>query len=403
MSRVALTRRGCIQLFITSETETAPFIMFRFSSVARFILAFFVCALASCESLTFRNEAPPPAVGPERKTLQRLSLAPDAVVFDVLIAHVPYNERDLVRDLWKDVDELVIEPETRRALNEQGFRVGILGASTPESLSKLLALKGRELRTSLEEQVDFSRVESALAPIAYSKPVSLRSGMKSTIVARTDVIPSVPILGKNDSGALEGKTYSDVSPVFSVAIEQSPDGSVLFDLSPYLRYGAPRPVTRYRHGQLVKTQEQPTKSFDSLRFSQALRPGQFLVVGASDTNTNALGRYFFNEGGDDFEQTVLVLRLLVTQHDGEIDRFPNFKEMIDENSEDYLADFEDDFQKTAPDIVMQSSEAFDSEMDESGGFSDYEELELDEIPDLDNFGNEFDDLPPMTPERMLEL
>ena len=97
------------------------------------------------------------------------------------------------------------------------------------------------------------------------------------------------------------------------------------------------------------------------------------------------------------------MRLLVTQHDGEIDRFPNFKEMIDENSEDYLADFEDDFQKTAPDIVMQSSEAFDSEMDESGGFSDYEELELDEIPDLDNFGNEFDDLPPMTPERMLEL
>ncbi|MGN0911210.1 MAG: hypothetical protein ACI4NV_07335, partial [Thermoguttaceae bacterium] len=133
----------------------------------------------------------------------------------------------------------------------------------------------------------------------------------------------------------------------------SPDGSVLFDLAPYLRYGAPQSVTRYQHGQLVKTQEQPTKFFDSLRFSLGLRPGQFLVLGASDANTDALGRYFFNEGGDDFEQTVLVIRLLVTQHDGQIDRFPDFKEMIS-GDESYSEEFDNDFLKTAPDIVFSS-------------------------------------------------
>ncbi len=358
--------------------------MFRSSIIAGIGVALCACVLASCGSLSLHNRPNPEPIPTERKTLQRLNLAPDAVVFDVLVAHVPYNERDLVRDLWKDVDELALEQTARRALNEQGFRVGLLGASTPESLSKLLALKGRELRSSIEEQVDSSKIESALAPIAYSKPVTLRSGTKSTIVARTDVIPSAPILEKREDGALEGKTYADVSPVFSVAVEQSPDGSTLFNIAPFLRYGAAKPVTRYQHGQLVKTQEQPTKSFDALRFSAALRPGQFLVIGATDANSNALGRYFFNEGGDDFEQTVLVLRLLVTQHDGQIDRFPAFKEMIADGDRDYLDDFDDDFQQSAPDIVPTGDYTDQNASSSTGGFDDYDGLELDETVKLDD-------------------
>lgn len=366
--------------------------MFKLPTIAGSILTLCACVFISCDSLKLHDSRPQTTLLTERKTFERLNLAPDAVVFDVLIAHIPYNERDLVRNLWRDADELELNQTTRRALNDQGFRVGVLGASAPESLSKLLALKGRELRSSIEERVDYSKVESALAPIAYSKPVSLRSGMKSTIIVRSDVIPSVPILEKNDEGELEGKTYSNASPVFSVAIEQLADGSVLFDVSPFLRYGAPQLTTRYQHGQLVKTQEQPTKSFDNLRFSQALRPGQFLVVGASDAKTNALGRFFFSEGGDDFEQTALIIRLLVTQHDGQIDRFPNFKELITDEEDDYLDDFGGDFQKGAPDIIMKNFPDVDDSDDRAstGGFEEYDGLKLDDLPDLDDISDEED-------------
>ncbi len=355
--------------------------MTRLSASVRIFAAFCACALASCESLHIGDNAPiPQPLLEKRKSIERLRLAPDAVVFDVLIAHVPYNERDLVRELWRDVDELELGDSKRIALNEQGIRVGLLGATPPESLSKLLALKGRELRASLMEEVDASKVESALEPISYSKPVSLRSGMKSTIVMRSDTIASAPVLEKNVDGELEGKTYSNVSPALSVAIDQSPDGSVLFDLAPYLRYGAPQSVTRYQHGQLVKTQEQPTKFFDSLRFSLGLRPGQFLVLGASDANTDALGRYFFNEGGDDFEQTVLVIRLLVTQHDGQIDRFPDFKEMIS-GDESYSEEFDNDFLKTAPDIVFSSDKDEETTEEDLSQFD--EELDGDSFDAVD--------------------
>ncbi len=289
--------------------------------------------LASCASLRpTTNDAPPPTPPVETKSaLRRPELPPDAVSFDALIVQIPYQDRELARAFWNDVDEQEIDPETRRYLNEQGFRAGLIGASIPDSLSRLLTLKGRELRSSLEEEVDLSK-KTTSAPVAYSKPINLRPGMKSVVEARGDVIPSIPVL-ENQNGALVGKSYNDARTLFTVAVEPSTDGSTRFDVTPFLRYGAPRLTARYQHGQLVRTQEQPTKTFDALKCSLALRPGQFLAIGASDAQTSALGRWFFTDGGDDYDQKILILRLLVTQRDGEFDRFPDFRELVRRENE----------------------------------------------------------------------
>lgn len=299
------------------------------------LTAFCAGLLASCASLrpSTQDAPPPPPPAATKTALRRPELPPDAVSFDALLVQVPYQDRDLVRAFWNDVDEQEIDPETRRYLNEQGFRAGLIGASIPDSLSRLLTLKGRELRSTIEEEVDYSK-KKASAPVAFSKPINLRAGMKSVVEARGDVIPSIPIL-ENQNGALVGKSYNDAQTLFTVAVEPSSDGSVRFDVTPFLRYGEPRLATRYQHGQLVRTQEQPTKTFDALKCSLALRPGQFLAIGASDAKTSALGRWFFTEadGGDDYDQKLLVLRLLVTQRDGEFDRFPDFREIVRRENE----------------------------------------------------------------------
>lgn len=299
------------------------------------LTAFCAGLLASCASLrpSTQDAPPPPPPAATKTALRRPELPPDAVSFDALLVQVPYQDRDLVRAFWNDVDEQEIDPETRRYLNEQGFRAGLIGASIPDSLSRLLTLKGRELRSTIEEEVDYSK-KTASAPVAFSKPINLRAGMKSVVEARGDVIPSIPIL-ENQNGALVGKSYNDAQTLFTVAVEPSSDGSVRFDVTPFLRYGEPRLATRYQHGQLVRTQEQPTKTFDALKCSLALRPGQFLAIGASDAKTSALGRWFFTDadGGDDYDQKLLVLRLLVTQRDGEFDRFPDFREIVRRENE----------------------------------------------------------------------
>ncbi len=342
------------------------------------LFAILANVFVSCE--TFHSKKKVDVVNTsERKSFQRPTLPPDSVVFDVLLTRIPYQDRDLAVEFWKDVDEMELEPNTRKRLNEQGFRVGVVGASPPETLSQLLALKGRELRESIEEEVDFSKPEAATAPVTSSKPVTLRVGMKSVIETRSEVCASIPIL-ENENGALVGKSYSDARTTLSVSIEQNPDGSVKFNLSPLLKYGAPQSVTRYQYGQLVRTQEQPTKSFDQLKFSVSLRPGQFLVLGATDAGTNALGKFFFTDGGEDFDQKLLVLRLLVTQHDGQFERFPDFKTLTaranGEDPEDVEASFE-----------------YTPELEETPDFSDYELDGSDESDrnDEDELGDSHED------------
>ncbi|MBQ7814810.1 MAG: hypothetical protein IJ387_10005, partial [Thermoguttaceae bacterium] len=65
--------------------------------------------LASCASLqpssTDAPPPPPPSNAASKTALRRAELAPDAVSFDALLVHVPYQDRALVEAFWNDVDE----------------------------------------------------------------------------------------------------------------------------------------------------------------------------------------------------------------------------------------------------------------------------------------------------------
>ncbi|MDO5565151.1 MAG: hypothetical protein Q4G59_00745, partial [Planctomycetia bacterium] len=250
-------------------------------------------------------------------------LPPDTVSFDVLLIQIPYENRGLVRELWSEVDEQDIPWDHRQVLYDNGFRAGLMGASVPEVLSKLIALKGRPLRTSLEE---VSMPGNNEMPLVASKPVTLQTGDRSLIDVYKDVVPSIPLLSV-ENGEISGQSYTDAVTMFSVMTKPLPDGSVEFELTPFIQFGSPRIVKRYQHANLVQTQEQPTKTFENLRTRLALRPGQFLVMGVSDEQTTGLGHYYFTRGNGDLEQKLIVIRLLVTQHDGQFDRFADFNEL----------------------------------------------------------------------------
>ena len=75
-----------------------------------------------------------------------------------------------------------------------------------------------------------------------------------------------------------------------------------------------------------------------------------------------------------------MIRLLVTQHDGQIDRFPDFKEMIS-GDESYSEEFDNDFLKTAPDIVFSSDKDEETTEEDLSQFD--EELDGDSFDAVD--------------------
>ena len=269
----------------------------------------------------------------EGNDLLQTDVGPDTVTFDILIIHVPHQQQELLEALWQEVDEQVLDPAVKSRLTGNGFRAGIIGASIPEPLSRLMEIKGRGLRESVEEEVSLEKNHGST--LTLSKIQTLQPGKISVIPTLDKPVDRIPVL-TNAGGAFAAELYRNATTSLSVAADPLADGSVSFELTPFLTFGDAEPVTKYQYGQLVRTTEQPTKTFDELRANFPLRPGQFLVVGPSDKYVAGLGRYFFTQGIGDYDSKIVVIRLLFTQHDKLFHQFPGFQEVYEKGKDGNL-------------------------------------------------------------------
>ncbi|MBR2584842.1 MAG: hypothetical protein IKE64_05355 [Thermoguttaceae bacterium] len=290
------------------------------------LLAALLAAMAAGCGVLVEHSASKPADKTITSPLLKSNLPPDAVTFDILMIRVPYQERALLEELWGDVDEQEVDPETCARLTENGIRAGILGATVPESLSTLMSLKGRALRQTVEENLPTDTDTSR--PVTLSKVETLRPGNKCVIATLDEPVEKIPVLSTGPGGVM-GKVYENAETKLSVMIRPVPDGSVSFEITPFLTFGEPQIVTKYKYSQMFRGVDQPTKTFDELTCHLPLRPGQFLVIGPDSTRQSGLGHYFFAQGAGDFEQQIVVIRLLFTQHDERFYHFPGFTEIIE--------------------------------------------------------------------------
>ena len=278
-------------------------------------------------------EYKPPKSGSGENDLLKSNVGPDTVTCDILIVHIPHQQRELLEELWQQVDEQVLDPEVKSRLLGNGFRAGIIGASIPEPLSRLMEIKGRGLRESLEEEVNLEKENGS--PLTLSKIQTLQPRQISVIPTLDQPVDKIPVL-TNAGGSFTAEVYQNASTSLSLAADPLPDGSVSFELTPFLTFGDAAPVTKYQYGQLVRTTEQPTKTFDELRCEFPLRPGQFLVIGPSNRDVAGLGHYFFTQGIGDFDSKIVVIRLLFTQHDKLFHQFPGFQEVYEKGKDGNL-------------------------------------------------------------------
>ncbi len=92
-------------------------------------------ALIGCRSLSVAERCSEPT------ELPKTQLSQDSVVLEVLFLDVPDNDSDWPQRIWAEIDEQGFPPESRRQLQANGFRCGIIGQQMPA-----------ELRETIDEQ-----------------------------------------------------------------------------------------------------------------------------------------------------------------------------------------------------------------------------------------------------------
>ncbi|HKB41069.1 MAG TPA: hypothetical protein VKD72_31870 [Gemmataceae bacterium] len=216
----------------------------------------------------------------------------DVVQIDVALIEVPAGDNFLNGDLWRFVDEQVVPLETKALLEDNGFRVGEVGARPPQELLELLTEKRTNpnphrlaLRAGKEGrplELGASRAK-AVFQLYQGEPgvtVELEQAQCSLLV--------VPTLGENGQTKL----------TFTPQVQHAGKG-----LMPW------RPRAD-RSGWALQLQ-QPTEAYPALGWEVSLASGEFLLVGARYDRPDTLGHLAFVRP----DEPVPVQRLLVIRTD----------------------------------------------------------------------------------------
>lgn len=213
----------------------------------------------------------------------------DIVMMDVALLEAPLGDRYINSSLWELTDEQIIPLEKKSFLEQNGFRIGLVGNSPPAELLMLLT-----------------------SPKSCANPRRLQFHSD-----RNDVPPLV--LGpKRESVEFQlrkGKEKESIELVqaehqLKVEAELTDDGRTKLRFTPQVKHGEfslelwkPRPD---RSGWMLQP-NRPTEVWSSLAWEVTLAPGAYLVIGGRYDREATLGHESFVRR----DEAAPVQRLLV--------------------------------------------------------------------------------------------
>jgi hypothetical protein len=273
-----------------------------FSKTGRLWIAVLALAVAGCHQVVDKVASSP---------LRPVQMTPKSCVLEVFFVRFPYGDAEANGPMWQEIDEQQLAADLRNRLALNGFRVGHVGTQLPESLSKLLELKGKAVpngkaETEVRDLTDDPRVERS--------HWQLPPGQRKEIIC-SDVFESLPVLICGPEG-IRGDDCAQAQGVLSVESFPERDGRVRLRIVPEIQHGAPGLRYVGRQGMVRLETGRSKRVLDSLSMEATLSPGQMLVFSGRLDRPATLGHRFFTPDRDGrTEQKLLVIRLAQTQHD----------------------------------------------------------------------------------------
>lgn len=243
---------------------------------------------------------------------------PGGVALELFFVRYRAGDASVNAPLWSSVDDQQLPFDLRRRLAANGFLVGTVAAQPPPVIERLLNLDEHAAVSDAPPVIDPSRP----AKVKHRLLEIYRQEASSKIVLKGDKepLPELAVLYRDEvEPAVRGWTFENAKGVFVAKVEPQPDGRVTLQLTPEIEHGEPRQQMLARDGGYTMSFVAPHKTFDDLRLSVTLSPGEMLVVGCRDDRLASLGYQLFTHRDDEsLDQVVLLVRL---SHVGSSDLF----------------------------------------------------------------------------------
>lgn len=244
----------------------------------------------------------------EEKLLSPSRMAADSVVLEVMFVYVSPTANHPDSPLWQQLDETHLPIETRRTLDANGIRCGLIGGSLPQPLLDLM--EDDRNTTDLRQR-------TGNIPIAAENRMQrmhCRDGQPGRIVVSPSIHDSLSVV-LVDGDYLKGQTYQQAQCLLGLRTYALGDGRARIHLTPEVHHGDPRTQFVGKEGAWMLKSDRNVASYAELELDHILSPGQTLVLSAAPS-AQGLGGSFFQDADAASETQILVLvRLAQTQQD----------------------------------------------------------------------------------------
>jgi hypothetical protein len=223
-------------------------------------------------------------------------------------AFVRVSPEQPLDQLWQQIDEQHLDQKTRRNLTENGIRCGVMGAQLPTELQELMATAGREKSLASPESL---LADSATA--LYRK-LQNRPGERSDLIVVPEIAENKVVLF-SEAGHIRAEAFNEGQALLAVRGYPSGDGTVRVELVPEIKHGDVKHQWVPGNGTFLHDVGREARTFDQLRLSAVLSPGQTLLITGTNEVRGLGGLLFVRGSGESSERLLLLLRLAQTQYD----------------------------------------------------------------------------------------
>lgn len=263
--------------------------------------AWAAAALAGCAPVRVPDELP-------GRLLPAARMSPDSVILEIGYAQMPLADLASYEEVWKQADEQSLAIDLRHELSRNGLRCGILGKRIPEKVRALMDQKATTI-DKRSEDLDVGQIEVD----RQTRRLQCRAARRAKILCSKS-FPQLSLLTR-DGGSVRGRQLEKAQCLFALKPYPQGDGRVQIDLLPEVEHGELKQQWVGGEGTLMQRVGRDKVTFEALRISLSLAPGQMIVVSAVEQPVG-LGEHFFVESvGGTPQRSLLFVRLAHTQHD----------------------------------------------------------------------------------------
>jgi len=243
-------------------------------------------------------DVPPSDVGTQRSVLPPIKAPADAVQLQIVFVERPSDDPLVSQLIWQDIDQVgAVPPAKRQVLQDNGLRVGQVGAHPPASVQKLLGLT--------EELVDPTATDQNFM---RGRRLGLRSAQETevhTIEALQEYTIQYQINGQE-----EIVDYKQSRPIFKIKPVRVQDGWVRLEFTPEIHHGEGRMRPTPTNAGWELRGGQNTDARHALKFDVMLNNGEMAVISGDALHANSFGQRCFCQTAEGRRtQRVLIIRL----------------------------------------------------------------------------------------------